>query len=327
MSDWPQNRNFPFSNADGLSGLHNAWDFSRRRIADIQQAVLTEPVPTEVACLAVSGSLNRMEAGPESDLDLLIVIDDRDQKVPQIQTERIRQHIWKTLSRFPLLRDLKQPKSDGVFSKCVSWQALTDPQVRGIIDEDPVSYGQRMQLLLDAQPIVEHHRFTQLQSELLTWYREDRVAGLFHEAGPFHWLWQDVRRYWHSIRSRACWLHEEEPTRSLEVNLKLRSSRLVIVSAFLQTIADVHRLPPESPNHISDFCSRLKTTPLERLTDPSSTDNSQKLFLLAYQHLRQQCIQLTDETTDISDQDSNAIRKVRQYAQQICLQSDGDWVF
>ena len=221
-----------------------------------------------------------MESHAASDLDLLIVLDDRRTTVSDETAEALFNEVWYRIDAASL--DAPRPKPGGVFSQCVSWRALTDLNVRGIVNEDVTTFGQRMQLLLDAQPVLDHQSFGDLQAELLNWYTETRVSNLFEEAEPFGWLRQDVQRYWRSIWSRAYWLYEDDAGKSIEVNVKLRSSRAAIMAAFLQAIDIAQNTRGATSEAVAALQRQLTTTPLERLTAELSASVASEL-LYSYQ--------------------------------------------
>ncbi len=217
-----------------------------------------------------------MEYHAASDLDLLIVVDDRQTTVSDETAKTTFDDAWQRIDAAGL--DASPPKPGGVFSQCVSWRALTDTAVRGVVNEDVTTFGQRMQLLLDAQPVLHHQSFVDLQAELLNWYVETRVSDLFEETGPFGWLRQDVQRYWRSIWSRAYWLHADDVAKSAEINVKLRSSRAAIIAAFLKAIDAAEHAAGETSVVIAALQRQLTTTPLERLTAGLSASQASELL-------------------------------------------------
>lgn len=262
--DWAQNRDSPYIARDVVPRLAGAWDFSRVRIREIQTAINRHALPATVACTVASGSLCRMESHAGSDVDLLVVLDDKTKVVSEPEAMAVFEEIWRRLA--PL--QLAKPKPGGVFSEPVRWSCVTDPSVRGIINENLTTFGQRMQLLLDAQPVTGHDCFDRLQTEILHWYSESRVATTFNANTPFHWLHDDVQRYWYSIRSRASWLHADDTAKSMEVNVKLRSSRLILIYAFLSAIEQAHATTHEVSEAIVCMRRHLRLTPLERTAAP-----------------------------------------------------------
>ena len=240
--------------------LNEAWEYSRNRYQQIEAAI-RKTMPDFVACTAVSGSLARMEAHQHSDIDLMIVIDDRAIKVSDREATRTFDEAWNQLDAFGAVR----PKPGGIFSQCVRWKDLTDPSAKGRVDESIVTFGHRIQLLLDTQPVTSPGPFCELQSDILDWYSETRLASIFDEPGPFHWLWQDVQRDWRSLRSRTCWLNAHDTAKSVALNVKLRSSRLMLIFAFLSTLHQQQTPQQPTATVIREIQCALTLTPAERL--------------------------------------------------------------
>ena len=240
--------------------LAQSWSDSQAQLVRIREA-LQGVLPPFTACAAVSGSLARMEAHAGSDIDLLIVIDDRTTYVSDQQAKAVFSDAWDRLDALGATR----PKPGGIFSLCARWKDLVDPSARGRIDESITVFGHRIQLLMDAQPVESDESFIALQRDILEWYSETRVAKLFDEPGPFHWLWQDAQRYWRSLRARTSWLYADDPVMSLTLNTKLRSSRMLLVFAFLQTIEAAQRESADIHRTIQSAVDQLYLTPAERI--------------------------------------------------------------
>lgn len=321
---WPAARSFPFEPLPQLRPLAKAWQHSRHMIAGICDALNNDSVPEEAACVAVSGSLNRMEAHDASDLDIIVVVDDSRSDLSERKVERVYDRIWKSLTTAVSEGQLKRPKPGGIFSTVARFSALTSPDRRGLVDEDLVSYGQRMQLLMDSQPVHGQAGFADLQAKLLQWYSETRVQAAFGEAGPFHWFWQDIQRYWRSIRSRACWLHADELRKSLEVNLKLRSSRLAIVTAMLWAIECSHA-ETSTDDMLTKLLHLLRQTPLERLTQAVGEGDEPRL-LASYQAVWKYTAELSPDTVKPSGDVLLAIDEFRSVLHPV-TRRNSDWVF
>ena len=244
--------------------LLDAWNASASRLA--QLADITKELPDWVACAAVSGSLARMESHPKSDVDLLLVVDDRQTTVTDDQAADVHNDVWNRLEKIGAVR----PKAGGIFSCCARWKDLVELSSRGRIDEDILTFGHRIQLLLDSQPVRHNNRFIELQRDILQWYSEVRLAAAFGEPGPFHWLWQDVQRYWRSLRARTCWLYPDDEARSVTLNVKLRSSRLMLIFAFLKILQEVQQTAQPLPQQIDYTIALLHETPVERLFGQSN---------------------------------------------------------
>lgn len=325
-SEWPQRRRFPFADPQPLATLERAWNFSGERLQKLGQQLEGWPVPNEIACVAVSGSLARMEGHAGSDLDLMIVLDDREAIITTERAEQIFLTTWMQLDQASIDQPLKPPMAGGVFSRCVLWSTLIDPSVRGIVNEDVTSFGQRMQLLLDAQPIFQHKNFQRLQKELLHWYSEFRVSQMFGEPGPFHWLWQDVQRYWRSLRSRACWLHEDDFSKSITVNTKLRSSRMLLIAGFLLAIQNSQQTQSNTTNAIDTLCDSLMLTPMERIAAALQSSQDQQSLLLAYQTAWQFISRIDPLTSDVPDEVKSSLEVFRKKIAGIATNGVLDWV-
>ena len=144
---------------------------------------------------------------------------------------------------------------------------MTNPQMRGVVDEDLTVFGHRMQLLLDAQPVSGFDRFEELQRDLLSWYAEHRVGAVFEYEGMLHWLRHDVLRYWHSLLARACWLYPDAPEQFLEVNVKWRSTRHIMTAGFLHALNAAETDAGDTEGSVIQRLTELLwQTPAERLS-------------------------------------------------------------
>ncbi len=327
---WPQHRDTVIAASVMTPRLAQAWAFSKERLAAINRLLLNAQLPVEVVTVAVSGSLSRMEAHAASDLDLLIVIDDRLSGIDDACEQQIAAYVWSVLD----VLGIQMPKTAGIFSRCVRWSRLVDENLRGIVDEDIITFGQRMQLLADAQPVVRHEDFSRLQSQILAWYSEVRIGELLGEAGVFHWLWQDVQRYWRSLRSRSCWLYPDDMTRAIEVNLKLRSSRLVIVAAFLKVISEAHAHGNNAESQRRFLAEQLRRTPLERLA-PLTEKTATSTLIHAYETIWQHTSTMHQTPGTKDHIPHSVVAALRDLHEQVCrtatasdhTPADLNWVF
>ncbi|MCR9201318.1 MAG: nucleotidyltransferase domain-containing protein [Planctomycetaceae bacterium] len=279
-SSWAQDRDCPFP-ATAAPQLAKAWSFSRDRLQQLVAALQSHVPSAALACVAVSGSLARMESHEESDIDLLVVVDDQHTQFSPRVLEDIYDDTWSLVSS-ALPQPPPRPMSGGIFSECVSWRQLVDESVRGRVDEPITPYGQRMQLLLDAQPVWGHSRFAQLQATLLDWYTDPPLTAEFGEDGPFHWLTQEIHRYWRSIRARACWLFADQPVKAVHVNTKLRSSRLLLIATFLDAIRRCHQADQPRTERIAWLAEQCQRPPLERIAQMLPPEVTRQL-LSAYE--------------------------------------------
>ena len=255
--DWPRARS-PLFAASAVPSLASAWIHSQKQLQNLRGSL--PPLPDSVACVAVSGSFARMECHSHSDVDLIVVLDDRRRHVPDETAAEIIGSIQERVD----LTGAARPKPEGIYSHCARWSRMTHAAAKGQVDESLTTFGHRIQLLMDAQPLCGDDLLTDLRHDILQWYSETRLLEMFSEPGRFHWLWQDVQRYWRSLRSRTCWLDAHNICKSLSLNIKLRSSRLVLVFAFLLSIVNAESASNPS-QHVARLVADLRRTPLERL--------------------------------------------------------------
>ena len=210
---------------------------------------------TGLHSLAVAGSLGRLEAMKESDCDLIIIVDDDLGGDPTATTELV-ESVWECLG--PL--SLKRPKNWGIFTTATCPKDLCDPNALGALDEDMLTYGKRMQLLLDSQPVYGGAGFYQLLFDLITW---SRTAASARESDvPDVYLINELIRY---FKSYAAWQQfkfsvEDDENWWLR-DIKLRFSRRLMYAALLAVLIanDIDQ------GGIESLAERLKWPPMVRL--------------------------------------------------------------
>lgn len=263
-----------------FESLDASWKFSQKLTDELESAC--RPLGSSIASIAICGSIKRMEAHSGSDLDLLVVIDDRKVRPSDEEQQDIQRSVWKVVSEHDLLKQLAAPKPGGLFSICASWRNMTDPDQRGIVDADIFTFGHRMHILMDAFSVTGTDAFQHLQKDILTWYSEEQLTSELGGCPPFDWLKQDILRYWHSIHSRAYWLFREDAQKSTTVNLKLRSSRLLQIVAFLLRLQAVERLPQRE--RLDAMLQSGTRSPLETIV-PTLSDERAAQLLTAWEEI------------------------------------------
>lgn len=265
---------------EGFSNLRGAYDVSTTVTKSLRQALAS--LSTDIATVAVCGSVKRLEAHSGSDLDFIVVVDDRQKPVPETVRLNLYRNVWESLRTHPELASFATPKPGGLFSVCASWKDLTDGEMKGVIDEPITTFGHRIHLLMDAVAVSGDDRFAELQEDLFEWYQESDVTNRFGDQSPFEWLKQDVLRYWYSLRARSFWLFRDNQIKSNVVNLKLRSSRYLQISAFLLRLQWAQELPPEQQQ--SFLLQSSERSPLKTICSKLTEGQSSEL-LAAWQHI------------------------------------------
>lgn len=235
--------------------LSSAWEFSRRQLRSIREALGKEKLPAEVETVALVGSLGRMEASEVSDCDLIVILDDDAWRRTGI-AEHAYAEVWRALE--PLR--LPAPRTDGIYARPSSRSRLLDPRSLGQVAEDVHSFGTRIQFLLEAQPVYRADAFERLTNDIV-----DRYALEFVSVDPrkeWTYLLNDLIRYFRSL----CIAYQWE---SLDVhgmwrlrNLKARHSRLIMYAGLLLLLGECSR---ERQDKVAWLKRRLKLTPLERI--------------------------------------------------------------
>ena len=226
-----------------------------------------------VETIAVCGSLGRLEANPSSDIDSIIVVDG---EPGHAESAALAERVSQVLG--PL--ELKASKPWGIYREPIGSASLLEIAALGSLNEPTGVFGKRLQLLLDARPLLHGKAFTRLQARVVDWY----ATGFLDVKPGSSWTYliNDLLRYLHSY---AAWQqYKFERTRDDSWQLrqaKFRSTRLVTLAGLLVLLGE--------SNHDSGkrnwLIERLAYSPLERLAlvmnkyDRSAFDE----FLEAYE--------------------------------------------
>jgi len=220
-----------------------------RRLLTALEARLAELLAecAGVACVAAAGSLARLEAGPGSDLDAIIVTDG-----PAGAPRALVERVYAALDGLPL----RAPKTWGIYVEPIDVATLCNPGARGALNEPPPDFGRRFQFLLDTRPLYGAARHDELQRQVLEWY-----VGAGAAAG-FDLLLHDLQRYRHAYAAwQSCKFDRDDADGWYLRQVKLGSSRLLGFAGLLLLLG-------ESSRHLARvdwLAARLPLTPLERV--------------------------------------------------------------
>jgi len=234
--------------------LSRAWGYSRNRLHAIRQ-LLDIPLPPEILCVGVAGSLARMEATSASDCDLLVVLK------PGIETDselgrNAFNRIWQALSSL----DLGRPELDGIYSGPVSYDGLFDPATIGVVSEDPRAFGFRITLLLECQPVYGETAFRDVAAKIVDRYARQYVE--LDDDKQWTYLLNDLVRYFKSLCQTYMFAELPDDHRWRLRNLKARHSRMLMYAGLLFLLGESSRVSSNKRNWLAN---RLTWTPLERL--------------------------------------------------------------
>lgn len=251
-----------------LEGTHSAlelgWSHSKSLISEIIQllgpGVREAGILSDIHSIAVAGSVGRMESGPQSDLDLVVIA--RDAVITEGRDRQLVKDVWKTLRTL----EVHPPDENGIFSTAVCPSQLCDRKALGNLDYPRHVFGLRMQVLMDAQPVFNARGFAELQQQILQWYALPSASPFI--AHRFQYLMSDLQRYYHSY---AVW-HQFRFDKSFNDSwsmrqVKIAHSRLVSCVALLLCLLGLDNSASEtSESSDASILPILAYTPLERLS-------------------------------------------------------------
>jgi hypothetical protein len=256
--EYPAQRGWAFPQAADLPrypALSAARERSCRLHAQMRDclAALSRSAP-EVLTIAVSGSLGRLEAGPHSDADPIVVL--ADDLPARADRAAVMNEVWDLLE--PL--SLPRPDPAGIFAGPITRAALCDPSSVGRIVEDPGVFGKRIQLLLDTQPIYGSQRYAELVRSIVERYAIGFVA---RDAGKeWAYLLNDLIRYFRALCVQAQWDFAPAGGGWYWRSSKLRHSRVLLYAGLLFLLGESSK---ERQDKVGWLTARLRLTPLERI--------------------------------------------------------------
>jgi len=231
-------------------------DFGRRRMSSLAQlerlreAFSKEPVlKSQGATIFAAGSLGRLEAGGNSDLDIFVVA--RPGNLGRLGEVRL-------LSK---IADLNDALGFPAFSDEMRYMKVyeSDQLIKDTgkpRDDSENSFTTRMLLLLESAPLINQELYYELVDEVCQNYFRDHKGK--KDFRPL-FLINDLLRYWRTLclNYEQCRDDPAKPWRKR--NMNLRFSRLTTI------FATVALLMIDRPSRAADFIGHTALTPIERL--------------------------------------------------------------
>lgn len=211
---------------------------------------------TPIVTVAVSGSIGRGEAVPGADADLLIVLASSAVENAPATKAAVEKAL---LIAAEITGAETNPR--GIYRRPVVVDRILDPSTRGVVAEDMRDFGQRIQILLDATPVLRRDAFNSLRARILARYcaPDDPVF-----AGSY--LVDDVIRYYRSLNVEVRF-HRSPRTGSWRMrDLKQRFSRRLMVAGLLACLAPPRGRGGAATDFVQRIDARLDATPLDRLS-------------------------------------------------------------
>lgn len=249
-------REATLSNAIDLKeypALFATWNRSVKTLAAVKDRL--HQVDQQVATVAVSGSLGRMEQLEHSDGDFIVLLKDH-VSLDSLEAQNAFQNVWSVLH--PL--GLAKPKATGIYATPSNQTELCDPVTRGQVAEDVSVFGKRIQLLLDCQPVYGVDAFRNSIDSIIERY----TSGMVESSNETSWkyLLDDLIRYFRSLSVMYRWEARDRPGYWRLRNVKLRHTRLMMSTGLLLLMGDADSQPGAGIDWLKD---RLSLTALERV--------------------------------------------------------------
>jgi len=265
-----------------------------KRIAALQSLLETSsPVLSGKACVYATGSFGRLEAGPESDLDLFIVgLDDGERKEKKFKSKL--SNLDATCVKADLISairklGIKDFDGDGKYLEHFSVYQLADSL--GEPDDDyRNTLTSRLLLLLESTPLLDDGVYDQVIDEILVKYWRDFQDHKENFVPAF--FGNDILRLWRTFCVNYEARTERDPDDKKEKgkikNYKLKHSRLLTCYSavlYMLHVYDAHNTV--TPDHAREM---VRLTPTQRLewlhTNTKSDEAKEKIALLLsmYEH-------------------------------------------
>ena len=230
--------------------ISGAWTFSRGILVSLHEA-LEDEFAGESISIATAGSLGRLDACGQSDLDYMVI------SSAPMGADEYGEHV-KRIAAIASPMKLVLPNPGGVFTGPTEIKRLADNIGK---DEGESDLAHKMLLLMEARPLFNETLFEAAQDALPERYLAYLLDSPEKEALV---LLNDVIRYFRTIciNYQFTFWHQEEkwPIR----NVKLRHSRLVMYAGLLFLIMNASK-PEYRGNKLGYIKSHLSLTPIERI--------------------------------------------------------------
>lgn len=223
---------------------------SRGQLVELREKIAAEPVLNDARVTIFSaGSLGRLEAGGNSDLDIFVVAKPHD--IGRLSEVRL-------LAR---LADLNDSMGFPPFSDEMRYMKVYDgnkliKDTGKPRDDSENSFTTRMLLLLESAPLCNDGLYLDMLDHVCENYFRDNKGK--KEFRPL-FLINDLLRYWRTLCLNYEQCREDPAKPWRKKNMNLRFSRLTTV------FATVALLMVERPAQARDFKDAVLLTPLERL--------------------------------------------------------------
>ena len=248
--DYPQS---PASyTLDHYPSLKINWDYSYQKLTEFNQELNNKLKQQDISIVA-AGSFGRLDASPESDLDYMILADQRDDKLEEVK--HITIEICQKLN-------IKTPNPSGVFSEIIPLNEMVDEI--GSNEDNMTKLAQRMLLLMESRTLYNDEKFRDVIKRILERYLGDVITDPTKECVFFL---NDLIRYFRSICVNYQFNVWKEEQKWGMRNLKLRHSRVLIYAGLLFLILNASKGSKIGKSKLNYMLERMELTPLEKIAN------------------------------------------------------------
>lgn len=247
--------------------LYSARKSAQKRLLDIiSQLTTADSAFGHQACVYATGSFGRLEAGPNSDLDLFIVV----------ETDKHEKHLLNNIDEIKLKYQLiNTAETIGVAKFDGGGRFLTSHSVDSFTkwlgsSEDDVrnTLTGRMLMLLESKPLIGQSIYQHTIDLVINKYFRDYPGHEINFTPSF--LFNDIIRMWRTFCVNYEFNRKEGDSRNKIKNLKLKFSRmLTCYSAIIYLMALYARNNCVSPDDVNTM---VKLSPTERLEFVANKD-------------------------------------------------------
>jgi predicted nucleotidyltransferase len=254
------------------SYLHQARHTSNARLRTLKNALgEAETLITDKACVYATGSFGRGEAGPDSDLDLFIVVPTAPEMKEGIRIEkRLLDGIEEIKLKCHLITAVEEngiAKFDGG-GKYLKVHTINDftSNLGSQEDDAKNTFTGRLLMLLESKPLLGEEIYRQALSEVISAYFRDFADNSDQFAPAF--LINDILRMWRTFCVNYEYSRAKGTNKSKIKNLKLKYSRmLTCYSAIIYLLVVYSRSGTVTPANIRDMVAITPTERIEIVSD------------------------------------------------------------
>lgn len=237
------------------AAIKTAQVHSEEMLEKVRAWIREHPPSTAVHTLAIAGSLARLEASDQSDLDLIITLHPPGAGKAPIGDEPIM--AW----RNTLCDELKidKPNPSGVFHRPICRSQIS--KIAGQAGEPYESVAKRILFLLESQWLYNQDNYESLLIELIEAYAHDVRCD---PRKNFVFLLNDVVRFFRSLCVNYQFNKAETEDGKWPIrNVKLRHSRVLMYFSMVAAIGALSR--QHSEQKIDALKELIRMQPLRRL--------------------------------------------------------------